>query len=58
MKTTTSKARQKAVGEVKDLVLNDARGINGGKKTAAQRQVFEKYVRDNEVTQDEYWSVN
>jgi hypothetical protein len=57
--TTAGKARLKAVREAKDLVLNDAREIKGGKKTAAQRQAeLDKLVGDNQVTQAEYASLH
>jgi hypothetical protein len=49
----------KITGNVKDLVVNSARDIKGGKKTAAQRQAeFDKFLRDKVLTDAEYWNVN
>ena len=56
--TTTGKAKLKATREVTDLALNAARDIKGGKKTTAQQAAFEKLVRDKDLTDDEYWSLN
>jgi hypothetical protein len=48
-----------ANGKAKDLALKDARDIKGGKKTAAERQAaFEKFLRDKDVTDAEYWALN
>ena len=59
MTTTPSKARLKAVRDVKDLAPNAARDIKGGKKTAAERQAaYDKLLRDKDLTDAEYWNVS
>ena len=57
--TTNGKAKRKTVREARNLGLKAARDIKGGKKTAAERQAaFERFVRDKDLTEAEYWNVN
>jgi hypothetical protein len=56
---TNGKAKLKTVHEVKNVGLKAARDIKGGKKTAAERRAaFERFVRDKDLTDAEYWNVN